>query len=120
MSEQSELKSHRRGRTTFEVPERKWPVVTRTMLAKASEWNEITSAENVLITSLLRGYVLAVNVETNLKRALQEAMKKRDALERPQESCDPWYHAQKLVTCLEAQLSRIEQIKEEWPLEIVG
>lgn len=118
MSEHSELHAHERGRTTFEVPERRWPVVTRTMLAKASEWNEITSAENALVTSLLRGYILNVNVETNLKRALQEAKKDRDRLMNI-EGADT-ERTWQLVKCLEAQILRVQQVKEDWPLEIMG
>lgn len=117
MSEQSELHAHERGRTAFEVPERKWPVVTRTMLKHADYLGEPGPCENVLVTSLLRGYVLNVNVEIHLKRALQEAKKDRDQFMNEDADTE---RAWQLVKCLEAQLLRVQQVKEEWPLEIVG
>lgn len=124
MSERSELHSHKRGRTAFEVPERKWPVVTREMLKHVQETGAPSESENPLVTSLLRGYVLNVNVEIHLKRALQEAVKKRDKLwprdsQVPLESRKAWLAEMTLIKRIEAQLLRVQQVKEEWPLEIV-
>ena len=98
-------KAHLGGRATYEVPDRRWPVVTRTMLAKASELGEPGPDDNPLVKSLLSGYVYLCNVETNLKRALALAKTKAD---------------DKLAARIGNELERLEQVKEEWPLEIVG
>lgn len=97
-------KAHLGGRATYEVPERRWPVVTRTMLAKASELGAPAPDDNPLVKSLLSGYVYLCNVETNLKRALALAKTKDD---------------DKLAARIGNELERLEQIKDEWPMTIV-
>lgn len=97
--------AHKRGRATFDVPDRRWPVVTATMVKMASDLSAPLEHENPLVKHLLTGYVYLASVELNLKRALTWAKLKED---------------ERLICRLEAQLARAEQLKEEWPLEIVG
>lgn len=104
MSEQ-DLTIHKRGRATFEVLPHKWPVITASLLGKATSFEPLTDAENPLVGALTRGYVHLCNCETNLRRARSEAVKKRD---------------EELSRRIEVELERLAQVKEEWPLVVVG
>lgn len=90
------------GRTTFEIPAREWPVVTKTMLASGLDPDPDA---NPLVHTAMNGYVWLCNVETSLKRLKTLATNSDDA---------------KLLRRCEVQLERLVQLKEEWPLTVVG
>lgn len=105
MSEHN-LTIHKRGRATFEVAAHKWPLVTQTMLGQAASLEPLSGdTENPLVGALTRGYVHLCNCELNLRRAMAEARKKEDA---------------ELAHRISVELERIAQVKEEWPLVVVG
>jgi hypothetical protein len=109
--------AHKAGRRAFEIKSYPWPVVTANSLRHVQDLGNVTKEDqNALTTPLLKGLVLASNVELQLKAALKEAIRRRDG----QKDAESRLEAHKLVIRIEAQLARMQQVKEEWPLEVVG
>lgn len=124
MSEKGEqqLTAHKPGRRAFEIAPRKWPVVTKESFKHAQDLEKYaTKDENPLVTPLLKGLILCYNVELHLKAAFREAQKRRDVHNPLIDDQRPlWHEANELVRVLNAQVIRLQQLKEEWPLEVVG
>jgi hypothetical protein len=106
MSEQTEMKAYKRGRAPFEVRSFPWPVVTRALLTRAMELGEIDETrENPLVGALVRGWVMLHNTTLWTRKAMAEATKRGDTA---------------LVERLTSELERLQQVREEWPMVVVG
>lgn len=94
-------------RTTYEVPERKWPVVSRKAFGDL-QLNGVTNIPenwNPLVKALASGYVQLYNVKLWAVSARRRA-----------------YDAGKndLGKELDARIAELKATLENWPMEIVG
>lgn len=93
-------------RTTYEVPERKWPVVSRKALGDL-KLNSLLVQEdwNQLVRALASGYVQLSNVGLWARQARLQALKA---------------HNRELAAELDHRIEEIGNTLENWPMEIVG